>query len=453
MKVERRFSESLVQWLRVVLYERFGHWFELAWRENYTWRLGLSSSPGEIRMASHFWNVPLGDSNLPCGEWMPSSEGYEALIAESIPTPGTSLATALVTHEESAQVVHFDILGLTWWMLSRAEEVGRSDLDEHRRFPAVASHAFRHDYLERPIVDEWMHVLGQVIQRQWPRTHLKSHTFAVVVSHDVDVPSRYAFSNATRMLQGIAGDVIRRADIQSAVWAPWIRANSGSRLHRADPANTFDWIMDVSEIHGLKSAFYFICGRTDPNRDSDYEPEHPAIRDLMRRIYQRGHEIGLHPSYNTYQATECIAAEANRLRTICSEEGIDQSFWGGRMHYLRWETPTTMLGWERAGMSYDSTLGYADRAGFRCGTCFEYPALNPLGGEALKLRLRPLIAMECTLISRRYMNLGTSEESFRIFTDLKARCRRAGGNFTMLWHNTELVRPPDRMLYARVLNA
>ena len=52
-------------------------------------------------------------------------------------------------------------------MLCRIEEIGRSDLDEHKRFPASESHAFKHNYLDRPVVDEWMHVLGQVIRMRW----------------------------------------------------------------------------------------------------------------------------------------------------------------------------------------------------------------------------------------------------------------------------------------------
>jgi hypothetical protein len=50
----------------------------------------------------------------------------------------------------------------------RVEEIGRTDLDNHERFPATSSHAFKHGYLDRPVVDEWLHLLGQVIQRQWP---------------------------------------------------------------------------------------------------------------------------------------------------------------------------------------------------------------------------------------------------------------------------------------------
>ncbi|EON19593.1 hypothetical protein C265_11226 [Cupriavidus sp. GA3-3] len=334
-------------------------------------------------------------------------------------------------------------------MLSRQEEVGRSDLDSYGRFPASASHAGKHGYLERPVVDEWLHILGQVISRLWPELQLRQQRASMKVSHDVDVPSRYGFASAARIIRRMAGDILIRRDVKSVLQAPVIRLKTRTALHPTDRVNTFDWIMDVSERHGLVSAFYFICGCTDPSKDADYEPEHPAICGLMQRIHARGHEIGLHPSFNTYRAPEKLQAEAKRLRRICEQENIEQEAWGGRMHYLRWEHPTTMLGWEQAGMTYDSTLTYADHAGFRCGTCFEYPAFDPVAGTALNLRIRPLIAMEGSVIG--YMGLGTGEAAWKKFRELKDTCKAVNGCFTMLWHNSSLGSAEERDLYQAVL--
>jgi hypothetical protein len=234
--------------------------------------------------------------------------------------------------------------------------------------------------------------------------------------------------------------------------APLIWHGSRSALHRADPFNTFDWIMDCSERHGLTSAFYFICGRTDPSKDAGYEPEHPAIRALMRRIHERGHEIGLHPSYNAYRDPDVVAGEARRLKRVCGEEGIRQDEWGGRMHFLRWETPTTLYGWERAGMTYDSSLSYADRAGFRCGTCFSYPAFDAVSNKALRLRIRPLIAMEQSVIGTAQMNLGAGKSAQEKFLELKNACRAVQGCFTLLWHNSQFDSADRRALYASLLD-
>ena len=188
------------------------------------------------------------------------------------------------------------------------------------------------------------------------------------------------------------------------------------------------------------------------SKNADYEPEAPAILDLMQRIHKRGHEIGLHPSYGTFQKPELIRQEADRLRAACELAGVQQEQFGERMHYLRWEHPITLQAWEDAGMAYDSTLSYADRPGFRCDTCFEYPAFNPQSQQQLKIRIRPLIAMECTIIAKRYMGLGYTQAALDKFTDLKDKCRKVNGCFTLLWHNSHFSNKADFEMYEKILS-
>jgi hypothetical protein len=443
---------SALAWLASILQERFGHALTLTPQSINTLRITFGTDTTYIELPLDSVTFTRADSNLPCTRWDASAEGWQSALGLPLPAPGAArLPVPLITPTDQGMHVAYDILGLTYWMLSRQEEVGRTDLDAHGRFPATSSHAYKHDYLERPVVDEWLHILGQVMQRTWPGIELKQHSFSMKVSHDVDRPSRYGFLSVPALVRAMAGDVIKRGDLKNAILAPWIRANSRNKLHGSDPVNTFDWIMDVSEHHDLQSAFYFICGHTDPH-DADYQLEHPAIRHLIRHIHQRGHEIGLHPSYGTYQKPHLIDQEAERLRKVCSEEGIVQEEWGGRMHYLRWEHPTTLRAWADASMSYDSTLSYADRPGFRCGTCFEYPAFDPVAQEALRLRIRPLIAMECTVMASRYMGLGSGGEALAKFVELKNTCSAVGGCFTLLWHNTQLEADPARQIYQQILN-
>lgn len=445
---------SALAWLQIILQERFGHSFSLqAQPDGRNMVLRLTGDARYITMALDGASFTRADSSLPCPQWNAAAEGWTTALGPVLPVPGAStLASPLIEPNAQGWHIHYDILGLTYWMLTRQEEVGRTDLDAHGRFPASSSHAFKHGYLERPIVDEWLLLLGQVITRTWPNLLLKQHTFSVKVSHDVDVPSRYGFANTKGLLRAMAGDVIKRGDIKNAIRAPWIRLNTRDSLHPADPFNTFEWIMDVSDQHGLTSAFYFICGRSS-NMDSDYEPEHPAIRHLMRRIHERGHEIGLHPSYGSYQKSALIVQESIRLRTILAQENIQQAAVGGRMHYLRWEQATTLSALSDAGMDYDSTLSYADHPGFRCGTCYEYPAFNPMTNQEIKLRVRPLIVMECSIIDPCYLGLGMTEAAQAKFAQFKAACQSVRGCFSLLWHNSRLNTPQEKSHYANIMES
>jgi len=450
---DERKSQACLSWLEAILLERFGHRFSLQAKDGgERLRLQIAGAEGCVDFDTLLNAFSKSASDIQCTVWDAEVEGWHSVLGAPLPAPGVAqLPAPLIEKERGGHVIHYDILGLTYWMLSRLEEVGRADLDEHDRFPATSSHAFKYGYLERPVVDEWLLILKQVIMRQWSGIALKQHQFSIKVSHDVDTPSRSAFHSPKQLLRMMAGDIFRRKDLHAATMAFRVWERSRKCLHPSDPMNTFEWLMDVSEHNGLHSAFYFICGRTVAAKDALYEVEHPAITTLMRQIDERGHEIGLHPSYGTYQDPNAIAAEASRLRQVCAEVGIEQRVRGGRMHYLRWEHPTTMLGWVRAGMSYDSTLSYADRPGFRCGTCFEYPAFDPIKGEVLTLRIRPLIAMECTVMAERYMDLGYG--AYEKFTQLKNTCQSVKGCFTLLWHNSYFPSDLERELYQGVLEA
>lgn len=448
-----KFTTSALNWLLLILEERFGHRFMLE-QVGSGLRLSLANkSESHILFPKLKKAFHLSSSDFPCSQWDATKAGWFSVLEQPLPAPGISeLPEPLIEQKEGHFVINYDILGLIYWMLNRIEEIGRTDLDNRDRFPATASHAYKNGYLERPIVDEWLHILGQVIQRTWPMLEIKKHQFSIKVSHDVDIPSLYAFKPWVTVLRMMAGHLLKRRDLKAFFVAPYIKLTSRNQISQLDPYNTFEWLMDVSDQHGLQSAFYFICGRTYPDHDADYEPDYRIIRQLMRRINERGHEIGLHPSYLTYQKPELIKREFGRLKRITGEEGIKQTQWGGRMHYLRWEHPTTLQAWNDAGLNYDTTLSYADRPGFRCGTCYEYPAFNPITQQILEIRIRPLIAMEGTIIGNTYLGLGTGPQSLDKFLQLKGVCERVSGCFTLLWHNSYFQENEIKLIYEKILD-
>lgn len=443
-------KKNKLLWLEQILQERFGHHFHLS-QDNKNYILSSSShTQGSIIFEKNI-SFTEPHSNGPCCTWDAKKEGWCSVLGSALPAPNIAfLPEKAIVKSDGGYIIHYDILGLAYWMLNRIEEIGRTDLDDHQRFPATSSHAYKHNYLERPVVDEWLHILGQVIQKTWPDLELKKHQFKMRVSHDVDTPIMYGFKSWKKIIRILGGHILKRKDLSSFFQTISLKVRAKNKLPSNDPYNTFDWIMDLSEKNGLISSFYFISGGSS-EKDADYKIEDPRIRKLLRRIHDRGHEIGLHPSYNTFQNPDLIKKEANSLFSVCKEEGITQPQWGGRMHYLRWEHPTTLQAWEEAHLSYDSTLGYADRPGFRCGTCFEYQAFNPLTDKILNLRIRPLIVMECSIIDSLYLNLGTEIKALDKFLSLKKICEKTNGQFTLLWHNSSFTQLNTKKLYHSII--
>ena len=288
----QRPSSALGAWLEQLLQERISPNLALSFDpESQYWVVRLASSDETITLCQIPGLYQLGDSSaLPCSCWDVGIEGFKS-IEPFLQAPGcVEDHRRLLTTTNTGFHVNYDIFGLIYWMLARCEEVDPPQvlLDNHQRFPATASHAFRHGYLERPIVDEWLGILRQVIARLWPRLPLVQSQFQVLVSHDVDAPSAYAFGSNRRFLHSMASRILKQRDISGALKASYIRLLSTTEIHSLDPFNTFEWLMDLSDRVGICSAFYFMCGRTEPRLDAQYEPDHLIIRSLMRRINERG---------------------------------------------------------------------------------------------------------------------------------------------------------------------
>ncbi len=349
--------------------------------------------------------------------------------------------------------IEIDLLGSIFFMLSRLEEVLVSDRDNHDRFPATASLGFRAGFLERPIVDEYVEILWTCLTMLWPGLQRRPRTFRVQTSCDVDQPYSQARNSVVVLARHFVRDTLK-------LGSPLLAARDvmnfaygvlGREDYSYDPYFTaVDWMLDVNEAADTSPmTFYFKAGHSCSTFDYRYSLAEPVIERMLGRIHDRGHEIGLHPSYATFRDAGLICQEAERLRDTMIRIGIRQTKLGGRQHYLRWETPTTARAYEAAGLDHDSTLSFADRAGFRCGTCHEYPFFDLHERRALRVIEKPLVVMEATIIS--YMQLGYSDAALDKMMRLKESCRRFEGTFTLLWHNSHFLTERDRHFYTALL--
>lgn len=160
-----------------------------------------------------------------------------------------------------------------------------------------------------------------------------------------------------------------------------------------------------------------------------------------------GHEVGFHGSFNSYNDYEMFASEKVKLDQLVSIQR-----YGGRQHYLRWKTHDTWRIWEKAGMLYNATLGYADYEGFRCGICLPYKPFDVLENRVLDIWELPLTVMEGTLYNYRSLS---KEEAWQSIRSLLNVVSKHHGVFVLLWHNSfldELDLPGWKRLYERVMD-
>ncbi|MBI9107213.1 MAG: polysaccharide deacetylase family protein [Spirochaetales bacterium] len=349
-------------------------------------------------------------------------------------------------------VCSVDLIGGIFFMLSRYEEVVINERDKHDRFPAKSSIAVKENFYDRPIANEYLQLLWGMMKTLWPNIERKQRSFKIHPSHDIDKPFEDFYRPPHLMLQRFAGDVLKRKKINVAIenYKRWHNVRKGE--YHTDRFFSFDFIMSESEKRNLKSTFFFLPSGS-PEQKICIGATNPFLINKMKDISTRGHEIGIHGHYLTYLNKNEYIRETEKLRNILNTNGISQELKGGRQHYLRVNIPETFRIWEAANLEYDSTIGFSDRPGFRCGTCYEYQLYDVINRKALNIKEKPLVVMEGTIIYKHNMGKGYSADAFNIFKKFKDICRFYRGDFTLLWHNNEFVKREQRDLYCSVLDS
>lgn len=418
-------------------------------------KVTLSGDDGSLTMPSLFPVMTGGAVDrtaalpaIPLKQWDLAAAGVSADIEGSLPV---LFGKPELTFDGGRAECGVDIFGTVFFMLSRFEEIARPDRDQHDRFPATGSLAHAAGFLQRPVVDEYAEVLWAIMKRLWPGLERTRRQGRVSVSCDVDRPFDHDLSTPGLLVRSFAADLLMRRDLGRAAGRLRNAVRSRRGDYRLDPLHTFDWYMDVCERHGHRAAFYFIADHPAGVMDCTYEMTEPRVQALLRKLAERGHELGVHGSYTTYRNPAQIARERGRMLDACRAAGVVAGIEGNRQHYLRWSSAETPDHLEAAGFEYDTTGSFADRPGFRYGTSHPFPMWSWQKEAPLKLLQRPLVLMEVSVIAANYLGMGYSGEALDMMKLLKRRSLRYGGDFNLLWHNSHFLNKGDRVFFEELL--
>jgi hypothetical protein len=185
-------------------------------------------------------------------------------------------------------------------------------------------------------------------------------------------------------------------------------------------------ILDAEKRFGSKATFFFKAGGED-KRDERYSLRSRVVRRALAEIKSGGHEAALHPSFCTHIDDRMLARELASFQGVASLK--PKSI---RQHYLRFRYPETWKIQERAGFSIDSTLGFAEREGFRNGCVHPFLPYDSEAGRVLGIWEIPLHVMDGTLRDYRRLDAGEAADSIRALAETAAEHR---GACSMLFHN------------------
>jgi hypothetical protein len=198
----------------------------------------------------------------------------------------------------------------------------------------------------------------------------------------------------------------------------------------------FDRYLEIES--GLRSTFFVIpfkncpgqsaAGQAPQIRASSYAAS--DIADHLRRFVLAGCEVGLH-GINAWLDSSKGREELEEISRITGVQSI-----GVRMHWLYFDHHSP-LALEKAGFSYDSTIGYNETVGYRAGTS---QVFKPL--QATRLLELPLHVMDTALFFPSHLNL-SAKKAWKLVRTIIDNGPRFGGVVTVNWHDRSIA--PERL--------
>ena len=331
-------------------------------------------------------------------------------------------------------ISEIDIFSSSFFMLTRWEEYVNKKRDLHNRFPLRESYAYKNKFYEIPVVNEYVEILWKMLVYLGCKQERKKRSFNKILTHDIDL---LLFSSRS-ILKTVSAELFFRKNVSNAFYS--LRNIIKGRMNKdLDLFNNFNYLMNLSEKYNLKSYFFFM-GINKKKNNGGYPLKSKFIKSIIGEIIKRGHIIGFHPGYETYNNYKKWKQEYELL-----SECFSQKITCGRQHFLRFDIPLTFQIWEDNKMEWESSLGFSEKEGFRCGTCYEFSTFNIKTRQKLKLKEKPLIVMDDTID-----NKGKIEKVINIKNTIK----RFNGDFVLLWHNSSFNIPiweNGKQIYEEIL--
>ncbi|NDP22418.1 MAG: hypothetical protein GZ091_15240 [Paludibacter sp.] len=324
----------------------------------------------------------------------------------------------ILTNKDDRIIINYDIVASTFYFLSGWNEYVCSDKDDFGRvkYNSTLIHRLKIDGV--PVVNYYFDILNDALSQIKGKTtkiDWNQHTFAVALSHDIDVCN-------DAWLQGSFSEFKKKRFLS----IPKLITN---RWFGKDDWFNFSKIVGLERKYDANSTFYFLPrkGKVNEWKNADYDIMSTDIKKVIRDLKENGNEIGVHGSFGSHKSSELLKQDIARITNSTVE--------GNRFHFLMFDLACTVSILENAGIKYDTTIGFAEQIGFRRSICLPFYLFNFEKNEISTVLEIPLVVMDASLIFKKYMGLSQKESVTAVIAIIE-EVKKFNGVFSILWHNT-----------------
>ena len=208
-----------------------------------------------------------------------------------------------------------------------------------------------------------------------------------------------------------------------------------------DPHQNIEKWLDIEECIGATSSFFFWPGFNTiiHHHHSDclynlsdnvmFQGQGCSVSEMIREIDRKGWEIGLHPSWYSYDDIDELRRQKDALENILGHDLVSV-----RQHNLHYDIQVTPVIHSEAGFLYDSTLGFNDNVGFRFGTSYPWHLTSLSKNELLPIIEIPLIIQDSAMLNPNKGMRIDANMAFRYIELITDAIENVGGVLTLSWH-------------------
>lgn len=330
------------------------------------------------------------------------------------------------TGESSA--IPFDIFAASFYLLSRYEEYLPHVKDELGRFPYTESLAWKHGFLNQPVVDQWAGIFWGRLSLVFPEIERKKRTTENIIAIESKRPFEFLYRGFSRTVVGFISDLYKLR-FGRLIWRTQVLLGL-----RKDPYDTFKWIIKLSKLSQARIILFFLLGEGYTFRET-LKTTRRGYVNLVKLVADYL-EVGLILSYHWLSDLPQLLNEKQQLESY-TRRVLTSSF----NDRQRVKLPEVYRNLVEAEISMDYSMYYFDQFGFRAGTCtpflfydLEYEIKTPL-------ELMPVVGKTLAL----YGNApGLIEKTFGSFY---SSVESVGGHFIMVFSNRDFEPTKDNKIW------
>lgn len=341
----------------------------------------------------------------------------------------------------SAGDVPFDLFSASFYLVSRYEEYLPHTRDEYGRYDHQQSVAYRHNFLDQPLVDLWLQQLELLLRKQYNGAELIVRNFVVEPTYDIDVAFKYRYASPFKNIIGFFRDLLfGKFDIL----VERSRVYSGKQK---DVYDVYEWLDELHQRYQLSSIYFFLLAEKQKERDRNVDPHTSGMQGLVQQHAQK-YYVGIHPSIQSTQDEFCLDREIKLLEYYA---GYKTKY--SRHHYLNITIPQTYRSLLVKGIEHDYSMGYGSINGFRASIAHSFNWYDLQAEQETLLVIHPFCYMDSTAIFHERLNTEMAAIRMRYFFDI---VKKVNGTFSYIMHNHFLTEQAEwimwRKLYEQFLN-